>query len=420
MRTKTRLVVVRSLVLAGLCLAGLAMAETRVFRLRHQGAATVCSQLLKGLGADAAATQVAVDGLKNSLTVTAPAGLLRQVEEVISRLDAPVKAVAVELLMVEFPPDSATVPSLLAGLRSVSTVSAGSSGVLAGGAAQSVATATGEEVAELWEQLTSGTVEAEVLAAPKVMAADGEEATLSLGSQVHYMVPIGRGLYRLKTLEGSGSRFRVTSEIRADGIHVSLNCQVQRVTGRLPLPEAPDLDVGIPTVSGSGITTTVTVRDGETVLAGGWDTGDGGGRTGAVLLRVSTVDPATGGRTRLEFRLAAHEAGEGLTPATVTGTGDVVYLHEGVELSTDDVASTRVVEGIGGRPSVEVQFTGDGAKRFAELTRENVGRAFAIMVDGQVVSAPIIRDEIRGGRALITGNFTLEEAKRIAEGLSAE
>lgn len=109
-----------------------------------------------------------------------------------------------------------------------------------------------------------------------------------------------------------------------------------------------------------------------------------------------------------------------MTPATVTGTGDVVYLHERVELSADDVASTRVVEGIGGRPSVEVKFSEDGARRFAELTRNNVGRRFAIVVDGRVVSAPMIRDEIPGGRALITGNFTLEEAKRIAEGLSVE
>ena len=401
-----------SLVLAG-SLACLAAADTKVFRLRHQPAAAVCTQLLKELGADGAEmTEVGVDGLTNSLTVTGSGELLRQAAEAIVRLDVPATSIVVELLMVEFPADSPVVSRLPSQVR-------GGAGAVAGaGPVSAPGVVVGAGRAELWEQVTSGAVEAKVLSAPKVAVSDGEEACVNIGSQVHWMEPAGPGLYRLKTLEGSGTRFRVTPTIRGDGIHLSLKFQVQEVRAREPFPEAPDLAVGIPAMFSSNMTTTVTVPDGGTVLSGGWAAGGAGGGEGMVLLRVSTVAPGDVGRMRLEFRLAAREPGEGLTPMAVAGGDGTVYPHERVELSTDDVASARLTQDGGGRPSVEVTFTQEGAKRFAELTRKNVGRSLAIMVDGQVISAPTIRSEIRGGRALITGSFTLEEAKRIAEGLS--
>ena len=56
---------------------------------------------------------------------------------------------------------------------------------------------------------------------------------------------------------------------------------------------------------------------------------------------------------------------------------------------------------------------------FARFSRENVGRPFAIVVDGKVVSAPVIRSEILGGVGQISGGFTVEAANELAVRLRA-
>jgi preprotein translocase subunit SecD len=69
-------------------------------------------------------------------------------------------------------------------------------------------------------------------------------------------------------------------------------------------------------------------------------------------------------------------------------------------------------------PEVEVTFTARGAKRFAEVTRDHVGHRLAIIVDGKVCSAPMVQTEIAGGKAVITGSFSEEEATQLAARLS--
>jgi len=60
------------------------------------------------------------------------------------------------------------------------------------------------------------------------------------------------------------------------------------------------------------------------------------------------------------------------------------------------------------------RFNGRGTRRFASVTQENVGRPFAIIVDDQVLSAPVIREPILGGSGQIAGNFTIEDASNVA------
>jgi hypothetical protein len=72
-----------------------------------------------------------------------------------------------------------------------------------------------------------------------------------------------------------------------------------------------------------------------------------------------------------------------------------------------------------GSIQVSLQFDDEGSKLFAELTKKNVGQQVAIFLDGNVLSAPVVNQEILGGRAVITGNFTLEEAKLLARRLQA-
>ncbi|WP_343518908.1 protein translocase subunit SecD [Sphingomonas sp.] len=66
------------------------------------------------------------------------------------------------------------------------------------------------------------------------------------------------------------------------------------------------------------------------------------------------------------------------------------------------------------QPAVGFTFDGQGGRRFARVTQENVGKPFAIIVDGNVISAPNIRDAILGGRGIINGGFTVESANELA------
>ncbi len=65
-------------------------------------------------------------------------------------------------------------------------------------------------------------------------------------------------------------------------------------------------------------------------------------------------------------------------------------------------------------PIVSFRFDGTGAQRFGRATQENVGRPFAIVLDDQVISAPVIREPILGGSGQISGNFTVEGANDLA------
>ena len=67
-----------------------------------------------------------------------------------------------------------------------------------------------------------------------------------------------------------------------------------------------------------------------------------------------------------------------------------------------------------GQPVVSFRFDTVGARRFAEATRDNVGKPFAIVLDNKVISAPVIREPILGGSGVISGSFTTESAKDLA------
>ena len=72
-----------------------------------------------------------------------------------------------------------------------------------------------------------------------------------------------------------------------------------------------------------------------------------------------------------------------------------------------------------GHPAVSMVMNTDGARRWAQLTKQNIGRSIAIVLDGYVYSAPNVSNEITGGRSQITGHFTPEEAKDLANVLKS-
>ncbi len=131
----------------------------------------------------------------------------------------------------------------------------------------------------------------------------------------------------------------------------------------------------------------------------------------------------------LEFKLVANGAdptkpssgtevlpGEERDPVNGQVNNKVTYTVERKTLMTGEViADARVrpstqMEG----PYVELILNSRGAKLFEEITAANVNRQLAIVLDGKVYSAPVIRERIGGGRASITGNFDIREARDLA------
>jgi len=72
-----------------------------------------------------------------------------------------------------------------------------------------------------------------------------------------------------------------------------------------------------------------------------------------------------------------------------------------------------------GHPSVSMQMNSDGARRWSQITKQNIGRGVAIVLDDAVYSAPRILSQIDGGNSQITGNFTIEDTKDLANTLNS-
>jgi len=96
---------------------------------------------------------------------------------------------------------------------------------------------------------------------------------------------------------------------------------------------------------------------------------------------------------------------EPFSPTALTGR----YL-KGAELQFDQQTY---------QAQVSLEFDSEGSKLFEDLTRSNIGKRIAIYLDGEVISAPTVQEAISGGKAQITGNFSLEEAKELVQRLNA-
>lgn len=95
-------------------------------------------------------------------------------------------------------------------------------------------------------------------------------------------------------------------------------------------------------------------------------------------------------------------------------------LFDRTELSGKHLERATVdFDQVTGTPQVNLEFNGEGSDLFAQLTRENIGNRIAIYLDDVPISAPVVNSEITNGRAVITGGFTLEEARQLARRLNA-
>jgi preprotein translocase subunit SecD len=83
-------------------------------------------------------------------------------------------------------------------------------------------------------------------------------------------------------------------------------------------------------------------------------------------------------------------------------------------------ANVQLAQGNSGNlgPTIGIEFDSDGAKKFAEITKANVNKRVGIFLDGQLISAPTVREEIKDGKAEISGQFKLQEAKDLVRDLN--
>jgi preprotein translocase subunit SecD len=134
---------------------------------------------------------------------------------------------------------------------------------------------------------------------------------------------------------------------------------------------------------------------------------------------------------RLEFKLVDTESDMTKALAGKVPEGREILYSEGVGetgkvirqpyllftqtlLTGDRLKEAKVSIDEYGKPAISITFDGDGARVFERITGENVGKQLAIVLDGVVHSAPRIKDRISGGSAQITGNFTHDEAAKLA------
>ncbi len=89
-------------------------------------------------------------------------------------------------------------------------------------------------------------------------------------------------------------------------------------------------------------------------------------------------------------------------------------LESSVQITGAYLESARVDTDQFGMPTIAFTFNKEGGKIFEKITAKNVGRKLAIVLDNIVYTAPVIKTEISGGRGVIEGNFTMEEARNIA------
>jgi preprotein translocase subunit SecD len=89
------------------------------------------------------------------------------------------------------------------------------------------------------------------------------------------------------------------------------------------------------------------------------------------------------------------------------------------DLTGADLKKAAVQFDQSGNPEITLKFNSDGAKKFAKITKENIGKPVAIYLDETPISIPTVQSEIRNGDAVITGQFSITEAKKLAIQLNA-
>ena len=145
------------------------------------------------------------------------------------------------------------------------------------------------------------------------------------------------------------------------------------------------------------------------------------------LKNPAALKALLGKTAKLEFKLVDLTAdpaqvaqgiappGSQILPFADPKDGAGIAVQRRVMISGDQlIDATQGFDQQSNRPVVNIKFDSQGGRKFARTTQENVGKPFAIILDGKVMSAPRINEPILGGSAQISGNFTVDSANELA------
>lgn len=122
---------------------------------------------------------------------------------------------------------------------------------------------------------------------------------------------------------------------------------------------------------------------------------------------------------RFEVRLAETQPGQGLREVRVSGSDRAIYLHDEVVVTNADIERCTAISGSeASRYNIGVEFNAAGAEKMRVATLGHEGRPLAILIDGEVVMAPVIRSPVTRS-AVISGDYAKAEAERIISGIGA-
>ncbi|MEL6167740.1 MAG: protein translocase subunit SecD [Pseudomonadota bacterium] len=149
--------------------------------------------------------------------------------------------------------------------------------------------------------------------------------------------------------------------------------------------------------------------------------------TDRILIQVPGIGSAEelkaliGTTARLTFhpvvgRAASADEGEGreLVYPSLDEEGVFYRLEPTPVVSGEELTDAQPTFDQNNRPAVNFRFNPSGARAFGDYTAANIGSPFAIVLDEEVISAPVIQDHIPGGSGIITGNFSVEESTNLA------
>jgi hypothetical protein len=149
----------------------------------------------------------------------------------------------------------------------------------------------------------------------------------------------------------------------------------------------------------------------------------------AAVVALTLIGIATGSRywsrlavdvvaaVRFEVRLAEENPADGLREAVISGADRRIYLHQETVVTNSDIARAQVIQGGAASTfSVAVTFNAEGAAKMFRASQGHIGRPLAILVDGEVVIAPVVRGPITT-LAMISDNYTRAEAEKIVAGI---
>jgi preprotein translocase subunit SecD len=134
-------------------------------------------------------------------------------------------------------------------------------------------------------------------------------------------------------------------------------------------------------------------------------------------LTAERIEAAVGGVAKLEFKMVANPGAEASDVETLPSkeTGERVVVEKRVLVQGEDLTGAdSSLDQRTGEAVINFKFNQRGASQFARVTAENIGKPFAIVLDGTVISAPVIKGVIPGGQGQISGQFTMESATNLA------